>query len=85
MRLSTWEALFRLSNGDSAAQEVTIAKFCAAEGGQRAIVAAQHLHGGIGVDVDYPLHRYFLWAKHIELMLGPATEQLARLGATLAR
>jgi len=85
MRLAAWEALYRLSEGLPAPQEAAIAKFWAADGGQRAIVAAQHLHGGIGVDVDYPLHRYFLWAKHLELMLGPATEQLARLGAALAR
>ena len=38
--------------------------------------AAQHLHGGIGVDRDYPLHRYFLWAKQLELTLGGATPQL---------
>ena len=37
-----------------------VAKFWAAEGGARIAAAAQHLHGGIGVDVDYPIHRYFL-------------------------
>jgi hypothetical protein len=84
MRLSMQEALYLLERQDSAEQAVTIAKFWAAEGGQHVAVAAQHLHGGIGVDVDYPLHRYFLWAKHIELTLGAATEQLARLGAPLA-
>jgi 3-oxocholest-4-en-26-oyl-CoA dehydrogenase beta subunit len=36
----------------------------------------QHVHGGIGIDITYPLHRYFLWAKHNELSLGPATAQL---------
>ncbi|MFN8546068.1 MAG: acyl-CoA dehydrogenase family protein [Candidatus Binatia bacterium] len=83
-RLATWEAVYRLSEDLPATDAVTIAKFWAAEGGQRAVVAAQHLHGGIGVDVDYPLHRYFLWSKHIELALGSAPEQLARLGAALA-
>jgi len=84
MRLTAWEALYRLSEGLPAEDHVTIAKFWAAEAGQHVAVAAQHLHGGIGVDVDYPLHRYFMWAKHIELMLGSASEQLARLGARLA-
>jgi alkylation response protein AidB-like acyl-CoA dehydrogenase len=84
MRLATWEAIYRLSEGLPAEDQVTIAKFWAAEGGQHVAVAAQHLHGGIGVDVDYPLHRYFMWAKHIELMLGSATEQLAHLGARMA-
>ena len=67
-----------------ATAEVAIAKFWAAEGGQRVVHAAQHLHGGIGVDRDYPLHRYFLWAKQLELTLGGATPQLLKLGAILA-
>ncbi len=84
IRLSTWEAVDRLANDEPADDAVAIAKFWAAEGGQRVAVAAQHLHGGIGVDVDYPLHRYFLWAKHLELVLGCGTEHLARLGARMA-
>lgn len=52
------------------------------EAGARVAATAQHVHGGIGIDVTYPLHRYFLWAKHNELTLGPASAQLAHLGAT---
>ena len=44
---------------------------------------AQHLHGGIGADVDYPIHRYMLWAKQAELALGGASAQLAKLGRLL--
>jgi len=84
MRLSMQEALFLLERDGAAERAVIVAKFWASEGGQHVAVAAQHLHGGIGVDIDYPLHRYFLWSKHIELMLGSASEQLARLGAALA-
>ena len=58
--------------------------FEAADGGQRVVHAAVHLHGGVGVDRDYPLHRYFLMTKHIELTLGGATEQLLHLGGVLA-
>ncbi len=43
-----------------------------------------HLHGGVGVDRDYPLHRYYLWAKQLELTLGGAGRQLATLGRLLA-
>ena len=43
-----------------------------------------HLHGGIGVDLDYPIHRYFLWAKALELILGGAAPQLSRLGVQMA-
>jgi 3-oxocholest-4-en-26-oyl-CoA dehydrogenase beta subunit len=84
VRLTAWQAVWRLAEGLPAADEVAVAKFWAAEGGQRVAHAAQHLHGGIGVDVDYPLHRYFLWAKQCELTLGSATPQLVKLGKSLA-
>ncbi|HYZ92198.1 MAG TPA: acyl-CoA dehydrogenase family protein [Actinomycetota bacterium] len=84
MRSTMWQAAWRLSEGLDAAREVAIAKFWAAEGGQRVVSAAQHLHGGLGADIDYPLHRYTLWSKWIELSFGGATPTLARLGAELA-
>ena len=84
VRLTAWQAVWRIDEGLPAAKEVAIAKFWAADGGQRVVHAAQHLHGGIGVDRDYPLHRYFLWAKQLELTLGGATAQLLTLGEILA-
>ena len=61
-----------------------LAKFWAAEGGQRIVHAATHLHGGVGVDRDYPLHRYYLWTKKQELFLGGMSPSLLRLGRLLA-
>lgn len=84
VRLTALHAAWRISEGLPAAEAVAIAKFWAADGGQRVVHAAQHLHGGMGVDRDYPVHRYFLWAKHIELSLGGATRQLLKLGDLLA-
>jgi hypothetical protein len=84
VRLTAVHAAWRLASGLPAAEEVAVAKFWAADGGQRVVHAAQHLHGGIGVDRDYPLHRYFLWAKQLELTLGGATAQLRHLGSLLA-
>jgi len=84
IRLTAWQAAWRLAEGLPADKEVAIAKFWAADGGQRVVHAAVHLHGGVGVDRDYPLHRYFLMTKHLELTLGGATEQLVHLGGILA-
>lgn len=84
IRFTAWQAAWRLGEGLPAADAIDVAKVWAADGGQRVAHAAQHLHGGIGVDVDYPLHRYFLWAKQLELTLGGATEHLRALGARLA-
>jgi hypothetical protein len=84
VRLTGLQAAWRLATGRPADREVAIAKFWAADGGQRVVHTAQHLHGGIGIDLDYPLHRYFLWAKHLELTLGGATTQLLKLGKAMA-
>lgn len=84
IRLTAWQAIWRLSEGLPASAEVAVAKYWAAEGGQRVVLAAQHLHGGVGVDRDYPLHRYFLAAKRLELDLGGATAHLRALGRILA-
>lgn len=64
--------------------DIAIAKFHAGDAGSRVLHAAQHLHGGIGVDTDYPLHRYFVRGQQIEQTLGTATRQLLRIGAHLA-
>ena len=85
MRLTAWLAAWRLDQELPAADEIAVAKYWAAEGGQFVGYAAQHLHGGIGIDVDYPLHRYYRWAKQLELTLGSAPVQLARIGARMAR
>lgn len=84
IRLTAWQAGWRIAAGMPAAAQVAIAKFWAASGGQRVVHTAQHLHGGMGVDRDYPLHRYFLYAKQLELALGGATTQLKRLGRIIA-
>jgi 3-oxocholest-4-en-26-oyl-CoA dehydrogenase beta subunit len=85
MRWTTWHAAWLIAHERPADRAARIAKFWAAEAGARVAASAQHVHGGIGIDTTYPLHRYFLWAKHNELALGSATAQLARLGNTYAK
>jgi alkylation response protein AidB-like acyl-CoA dehydrogenase len=84
VRLTAWQAVWRLAEGLPATSEVAVAKYWADEGAQRVVHAAQHLHGGMGVDRDYPLHRYYLLTKHLALSLGGATASLLRLGDVLA-
>jgi len=82
IRWTTWHAAWLIGEGRPAQREAAIAKFWAAEAGARVVASAQQVHGGMGIDVTYPLSRYFLWAKQIELSLGSASQQLARLGAS---
>jgi len=80
IRLTALQAAWLLAQERPATDEVHIAKFWASFGGDRVVHAAQHVHGGIGMDLDYPVHRYFRWSKVNELTLGTATEHLRRLG-----
>ena len=82
--LTAYQAAWRLSAGMPSNREIAIAKYWASEGGYRVVHAAVHVHGGVGVDRDYPLHRHFLAARHIELTLGHAEDQLAELGRQIA-
>lgn len=84
MRWTAWQAAWRLADNQPAPDDVAVAKYWAGEGGHFTTYAAQHLHGGIGLDVDYPIHRYFLWSKQIEMSLGSSVQHLARLGAAMA-
>jgi 3-oxocholest-4-en-26-oyl-CoA dehydrogenase beta subunit len=80
VRVTMWQAAWRLDQGLGSARAVSVASWFASDAGQRAVHATQHLHGGIGADIEYPIHRYFLWGKQIELMLGTSSARLARLG-----
>jgi len=82
IRWTTWHAAWLIAQGRPADRAARIAKFWAAEAGARVAATTQQVHGGMGIDITYPLHRYFLWAKHNELTLGSATAQLAAVGST---
>jgi hypothetical protein len=84
LRAVVMQAAWQVSAGRDAGPAIAAAKWWAAEAGSRVVHTAQHLHGGIGSDVEYPVHRYFLWSKQNELLLGGASEQAARIGARLA-
>ncbi len=84
VRLTSRQAAWRIAEGLPVEVEVAVAKAWAADGGQRVVHAAQHLHGGVGADRDYPLHRYFLYARQLELALGGASQQYATLGRLIA-
>lgn len=84
MRSTALRAAWLLDEGLVAPAEVETAKYWAAIGGHRVSHSAQHLHGGIGADTDYPIHRYFLAAKQVELALGGAQPMLAAIGAAIA-
>ncbi|MGW4210792.1 acyl-CoA dehydrogenase family protein [Lentzea sp. NPDC004789] len=81
IRLTLWQAAWRLSEGLDADEEVATAKFWAADAGHRVAHTAVHVHGGTGIDMSHEVHRYFTAAKRAEFELGGATAQLLKLSA----
>lgn len=84
VRLTLWQAAYRMASGEGYSEELRSAAFWAADAGHRVAHTAVHIHGGVGLDEDHPVHRYFLAAKQHEFLLGSATAQLRALGRELA-
>lgn len=84
MHVTLLQAAWQLDHGDDAGPAVSVAKWWSAEGGHRILHTAQHLHGGVGADVEYPAHRYFLRGKQLIDTLGGAPVHAERIGAAIA-
>lgn len=84
MSVTLWQATQNLVDGVAPGTSVLVAKWWATDGGQRVVHRTTHVHGGMGVDTDYPVHRHLLWGKQIGATLGGSAADLARIGAQLA-
>ncbi|MFF9913357.1 acyl-CoA dehydrogenase family protein [Streptomyces sp. NPDC013457] len=84
IRVTVYEAAWRLDEGLPAAEHALTAAWWASEAGKRVVHAGQHLHGGMGADLDHPVHRHFLWGRQLDAYLGCGTELLAELGDLIA-
>lgn len=84
LKLTTYQAVSRLELELDATNEVMIAKIWAGDTGHRVSYAAQHLHGGTGIDKDYHLWRYSLWARQLEMTLGSSAALLGAMGERIA-
>ena len=59
LTLAADNAAWRVGRGLPAADDLAVAAYWVCAEGLPALHTCQHLHGGMGVDVTYPLHRYF--------------------------
>jgi alkylation response protein AidB-like acyl-CoA dehydrogenase len=84
VRLTMWQAAWRLSEDLPAHVEVATAKLWAADTGHKIAHTTVHVHGGVGIDLDGAAHRYFTAAKRLELSLGGSTRQALAIGRALA-
>ena len=83
LRLTLTQAAWKVAEEIPADIDVATAAFWAADAGHRVAHTIVHVHGGVGIDTDYPAHRHFLAAKEIEFGLGGAPRQLRHIGREL--
>lgn len=84
VRLTAWRAAWLLGEELADEEACGVAAWWAADAPMRVVESAMHVHGGMSVDLDYPLHRHYLACKLGELQLGGSRRRLAALGSTLA-
>lgn len=82
MRATLWQAVWALEAGP-APRDVAVAAWWATDAAERIQHTVQHLHGGLGADTTYPVHRRLLWTMRTNALLGGPSRQLVRLGADL--
>lgn len=80
VHLAALSAAWRLDTGRDADQDLAVAAYWVAAQLPRALQMCHHLHGGLGVDITYPLHRYYSQGKDLARFLGGAEYRLERLG-----
>jgi len=77
VHLATLAACWRL-----APEDVEVAAYWLAEQALPALHTCQHLHGGLGVDVGYPLHRHYAWGRDLVRFVGGVEHRLEALACT---
>jgi alkylation response protein AidB-like acyl-CoA dehydrogenase len=81
LHLATMSACWRLNEHLDASNDVDVAAYWLAEHAPIALRTCHHLHGGIGMDVTYPLPRFSALITDLVSMVGGASYRLDLLGA----
>jgi hypothetical protein len=81
LHLAALSACWRLETGREAGGDLDVVAYWLADQAPGALRACHHLHGGAGMDVSYPLHRYSALVRDLVRLVGGADYRLGRLGA----
>jgi alkylation response protein AidB-like acyl-CoA dehydrogenase len=82
LHLATLSACWRLSESRDQGADLDVAGYWCAEQAPRSVRICHHLHGGLGMDVTYPLHRFSCLVADLVRFLGGAEYRLERLACS---
>src|SRR5258708_29527362 len=81
LHLASVSACWRLAAGLDASEDAGVAAYWLAREAPAALRTCHQLHGGIGLDISYPLHRYSAMITDLARLVGGADCRLEALTA----
>lgn len=79
--LAAKSVVWRLSEGRDAAADLDVLGYWLTSQAPPVMQTCHHLHGGMGMDVTYPMHRYYSSIKDLTRLLGGPSHRLDLVGA----
>jgi alkylation response protein AidB-like acyl-CoA dehydrogenase len=80
LHLATLSACWRLETGREAGGDLDVAAYWLADQAPAALRTCHHLHGGMGMDLTYPLHRFSSLIRDLVRFVGGSEYSLDQLG-----
>jgi len=79
--LASTSVIWRLSEGRDADEDLDVLGYWITSQAPPMMQTCHHLHGGMGMDVTYPMHRYYSTIKDLTRLLGGPSHRLDLVGA----
>lgn len=73
--------IWRLTEGRDADEDLDVLAYWLTSNAPPAMQTCHHLHGGMGMDITYPMHRYYSSIKDMTRLLGGPAHRLDLVGA----
>jgi len=81
MSLAAVSVVWRLSVGRDADDDLDVLGYWVASQAPPVMQICHHLHGGMGMDIDYPMDRYYSTIKDLTRLVGGPSHRLDLVGA----
>jgi alkylation response protein AidB-like acyl-CoA dehydrogenase len=79
--LAAKSVVWRLSEGRDADDDLDVLGYWITSQAPPVMQICHHLHGGMGMDITYPMHRYYSTIKDLTRLLGGPSHRLDLVGA----
>jgi alkylation response protein AidB-like acyl-CoA dehydrogenase len=81
LTLAATSVVWRISEGRDADDDLDVLGYWLASQAPPVMQICHHLHGGMGMDIDYPMNRYYSTIKDLTRLVGGPSHRLDLVGA----